>query len=79
MPRPRSVTAADRITPYQSRVARQTALREAGGWIGTVELSAGAVRALGALRGGRSINATIEAALIDAGNDKSPQPARAGG
>lgn len=66
MPRPRSVTAADRITPYQSRVARQTALREAGGWIGTVELSPSAYTALLQLQGERSISATIDAALIAA-------------
>lgn len=65
MPRA-SIPAAERVTPYQSRVARQTALREAGGWIGTVELSPAACAAMSALRDGRSINATIDATLIAA-------------
>lgn len=65
MPRA-SIPAAERITPYQSRVARQTALREAGGWIGTVELSPAAYAALQQLQGEHSISATIDAALIAA-------------
>lgn len=70
MARP-AVPADKRITPYQSRVARQRALREAGGWIGTVELTPAAAEALRALKGDRSINETISAALI-AANKKSP-------
>lgn len=61
----RPIPQTGRVTTYQSRVARQTALREAGGWIGTVELSPEAHAALRALQGDRSISETIEDALID--------------
>lgn len=45
MPR-KPIPADQRVTPYQSRLTRQAALRAAGGWIGTVELSPAAHSAL---------------------------------
>jgi hypothetical protein len=62
-----------RIDAYASRIARQKALRKAGGWIGTVELSPAAHEALRALQGEHSISATIDAALIAAARDQRPQ------
>lgn len=63
-----------RIDAYASRIARHAALREAGGWIGTVELSPAAHAALRALQRDRSISTTIDAALIAAASRITPQP-----
>lgn len=63
---PRPIPATGRVTPYASRIARQQTLREAGGWIGTVELSPAGHDALRALQGDHSISATIDAVLVAA-------------
>ena len=70
---PRPIPETGRVTPHQSALKRQTALREAGGWIGRVELSPEAHAALRALQDGRSISETIDAALI-AQAQKIPHP-----
>jgi hypothetical protein len=72
MPRPRR-NPDIRIDAYASRVTRHQTLREAGGWIGTVELSPAAHEALRALQGDRSISATIEAALVAAAREIQAQ------